>query len=98
MSTRATDRSELVTGVSGVLTAGGMVTMVLFPLALPIIGLTLIAALPLVLIGLAAALAVGVVTVPVLLVLSLGRRGIRAVRHTPRAHPPPMVRSPAGRG
>ena len=98
MSTTDTTRSELVVGVSGVLAGGGMVTMALVPLALPIIGLTLVAAIPLLLITLAAGLAVTAVIVPVLLVLGLGRRVVRAARQTPRPHPPPTVRSPAGRG
>jgi hypothetical protein len=82
MSTTATTRSELVVGVSGVLAGGGMVTMALVPLALPIIGLTLVAAIPLLLITLVGALAVAAVIVPVLLVLGLGRRVVRAARHT----------------
>jgi hypothetical protein len=95
MSTKATEQSGVVTGVSAVLVGGGMVTMVLFPLALPIIALTLIAAIPLLLITLAAALAVAAVIVPILLVLSLGRRAIRVGRHTGKRSSPAIRDRPS---
>jgi hypothetical protein len=85
MSTEATPHSQVVEGLSGVLVGGGIITMALFPLAVPLIALTLIAAIPVLLITLAAALAVAAVIVPVLLVLGLGRRAIRAASHTSAA-------------
>jgi hypothetical protein len=54
--------------------------MALFPLALPIIALTAVAAIPLVLVALAAVLVVGAVALPILLVGILGKLAIRALR------------------
>src|SRR5215211_6741300 len=52
---------------------GGVVTMALFPLALPIILLTAVAAIPLVLLALAAGLVGAVVAAPILLLRRLRR-------------------------
>jgi hypothetical protein len=67
--------SELAAWVVG----GGIITMMLFPFALPLIALVAITALPFVLVPLAAGLVVAPIALPVLLVRSLGRRAIRAL-------------------
>jgi hypothetical protein len=87
MNTEASthSRDELLTVASGWLVGGGLITMVLFPLAIPILVLTAIAVLPFVLVPLAVALAIAVVAVPFLLVLRLGRSAKRALRPTPIA-------------
>jgi hypothetical protein len=88
MSTRPNSHPsiEVLEGVCAVLVGGGIVTMALFPLALPIIALTLVAAIPLVFITLAAALAVAAVIVPILLVLVLSPDRPRSGAHPDRAH------------
>lgn len=53
---------------------GGIITVALFPLALPIIALTAVAVLPLLLIVLVPALLVAAVAVPILLVRRVVRR------------------------
>jgi hypothetical protein len=75
-----TTRYEIADEMSGWLVGGGLITMVLFPLALPLIVLTVVATIPLVLVALAGALAVAVVAAPVLLVRGLARRATRALR------------------
>jgi hypothetical protein len=59
---------------------GGIVTMALFPLALPLIALTAIAVLPLLLIALVPVLLVAAVALPILLVRRLWRPVVRAQR------------------
>jgi hypothetical protein len=76
----ARPRAEIVEEISKWTVGGGIITMALFPLALPIIALTAIATIPLVLVALAAGLVVAAVAVPILLVRSLGRRAIGALR------------------
>jgi hypothetical protein len=78
MSTEPTPHSypELADELSAWLAGGGIVTMALFPLALPIIALTAVAAIPLLLVPLAAALVAGLIVVP----LRLARRASRARR------------------
>jgi hypothetical protein len=66
-------RAEIIDEVSRWGVGGGIITIALFPLALPIIALTVVAALPLLLIGLAGVLAAAVVIAPVLLVRGVGR-------------------------
>jgi hypothetical protein len=75
MSTTTTTHSssDVFEGVSAVLVGGGAVTLALFPLALPIIALTVIAAIPLVLVALAAGLVAAAVAAPILLVRRLLR-------------------------
>jgi hypothetical protein len=53
---------------------GGIITIALFPLAIPIIALTAVALLPFALVPLVAALAAAVVMPPVLLARGLARR------------------------
>jgi membrane protein implicated in regulation of membrane protease activity len=71
---RQTSLDSTVDGVSAALVGGGIVTMALFPLALPIIALTLVALLPLVVIGLALGLIAAVIVLPVLLIRHLVRQ------------------------
>jgi hypothetical protein len=81
MSTTPTSRSswtEILEGTSAVLVGGGIVTMALFPLAVPLIALTAVAAIPLVLLALATGVLVA--ALPILLVRSLGRGAIQALR------------------
>lgn len=68
--------SEIAGELAGWMAGGGILTMMLFPLALPLIALLAITALPLVLLALVGGLAAALVTVPFLLV----RRVIRALR------------------
>ena len=71
---------ESVAAASGWLVGGGLITLALFPLAIPILVLTAIAVLPFLLVPLAGALVAGLVAVPVLLV----RRLVRSVKRPPR--------------
>jgi hypothetical protein len=59
---------------SAFLVGGGILTMALFPLALPIIGLLAVAAVPLLLLAMAAGFVAAAVAAPVLLVRALWRR------------------------
>jgi hypothetical protein len=76
MSTRATTptAADLADVASAWAVGGGIITMALFPLALPILLLTAGAVIPLVLLGLAVALVVGVVAGPLLLLRRVRRR------------------------
>jgi hypothetical protein len=74
---------------------GGIVTMAVFPLALPIILLTVAALIPLVLVALAAGLLLAVLAAPVLLLRRLGRSDPRP-QATPR-RPTPASRRPRRR-
>lgn len=75
MTTRSRSPSgpELVDEASNWAVGGGIVTMALFPLALPILALTAIALLPLLLPLLAAGLIAAIAGAPVLLVRRLRR-------------------------
>jgi hypothetical protein len=75
MSTSATPTTaaELAEEASAWAVGAGIITMALFPLALPIILLTAAAAVPLLLLSLAVALVVAVVAGPLLLLRRLGR-------------------------
>lgn len=68
--------ADMATEMAGWMAGGGIVTMMLFPLSLPLILLLVISALPLVILPLAVGLAAALVAVPFLLV----RRVIRALR------------------
>jgi membrane protein implicated in regulation of membrane protease activity len=76
MSTRPTTHptTGVVAGTSGVLVGAGIVTMALFPLAIPILGLTAIALLPLALPALALGLVAMLLAAPILLARRLRRR------------------------
>ncbi len=80
MSTESTTPStaEIVDEVSKWTVGLGIVTFALFPLALPILILTAVAALPLLLPVLAVGVLVAVVVLPIRLVRSLRRRAARA--------------------
>jgi hypothetical protein len=67
-------RSEVVDEISTWGVGLGVVTMALFPLAIPFLLLTAVAVIPLVLPVVAIALVAAVVAVPVLLLRGLGRR------------------------
>jgi hypothetical protein len=90
--------AEIVTELTGWFVGGGLITMVLFPLALPILVLTVIATIPLVLIALAGVLAAAAVAIPVLLVWGVGRRVFRGPRppSTVEQGPPESLPRPAG--
>jgi hypothetical protein len=75
----ARSRAEIADEISKWTVGGGIITMALFPWALPILALTAIAALPLLLLALAAGLLVAAIALPILVVRSLGRRAIRAL-------------------
>lgn len=74
--------SELPDELSGWLAGGGILTMALFPLAIPLIALTAVAVIPLLLVPLAAGLVVAVVAAPILLMRKLGRVASRALQPT----------------
>jgi O-antigen/teichoic acid export membrane protein len=74
---------------------GGMITMALFPLALPIIALTAVALLPLVVPVLAIGLLAAVVALPILAARAVGR-GLRKGRG--RTHTAEQAPTPAHRG
>jgi hypothetical protein len=69
----ASSRTEVIEGASRVLVGGGVVTLGLFPLALPLILLLVAAAIPFIVLGLGLALVVAVLAAPLLLV----RRALR---------------------
>lgn len=86
MSTQPATASypELVDEASGWLVGGGILTIALFPLALPLLLLTAAVALPFLVIPLVGVLIVAVVAAPILLLRRLLRR-IRGVRALQRA-------------
>jgi hypothetical protein len=73
-SSRTLTAADLIDGTLGLLVGGGIVTMALFPLAIPLLALTAVALIPLLLIPLAA----GLVAAPFLLL----RRLFRTAAHT----------------
>lgn len=77
MTTQITARrAEVADEISKWTVGGGIITMALFPLALPIIALTALAALPLLVPALAAGVLIGLIAAPIM----LGRRAVRALR------------------
>jgi hypothetical protein len=80
-----TDSNQTATGASAVLTAGGALTMALFPLALPMLLLTIVFVLPLLLPLLAA--------IPLVLAALAVRSVARRLRARDQLHP----RTPSGR-
>jgi hypothetical protein len=89
--------AEIVTELTGWFVGGGLITMALFPLALPILALTVVATIPLVLIALAGVLAAAAVAVPVLLVWGVGQRAIRRLRPPNQVEQgPPKSSRPTG--
>jgi hypothetical protein len=92
MSTGSTTHSypELVTEASGWLVGGGILTVAVFPLAVPLVALTALAVMPFVLVPIAVGLVTAVVAAPILLVRAVGRRVFRALaaRRRPQSgHP-----------
>ena len=75
-----TSRGQIVDEASNWIVGGGIVTMALFPLALPGIILAVAAAIPLVAVALAIALVAGAVVAPVWLVRRLARKMIGLAR------------------
>ena len=90
----APSRTEIADEVYKWTVGGGMITLALFPLALPIIALTAIAALPLLLIAAAAGLLAAAVAVPILLVRNMVRRRAQQPATRSSMVSPP---SPSGR-
>jgi membrane protein implicated in regulation of membrane protease activity len=76
MSNKATEHSstEVLDTMSEFLVGGGVLTMALFPLAIPIIALLIVAALPLLAVGAALAIVGAILIAPVVLIRSLLRR------------------------
>ena len=94
----AHSKTEVVSGASVGLVGAGVVTVALFPLALPIILLTAAATVPLLVPALAAGLVLAVVAVPILLLRRVRRprrgsrpadRGRAGAAATPPARPRP---------
>jgi hypothetical protein len=75
-----TSASDLAWELSDWNVGAGIVMTALFPLALPMLVLTLVATIPLLLIGLVGGLAVAVVAAPVVVLWRLGRLATRALR------------------
>jgi hypothetical protein len=59
---------------SDFLVGGGIVTMALFPLAIPMVALVIAAALPVLALGVAAALVAAAIASPILILRALSRR------------------------
>jgi hypothetical protein len=80
-STTPATRAELAEEASAWAVGGGIITMALFPPAVPIILLTAAAAIPLLLVALAVGLVVALVAAPILLLRRLRRPGRLSRRH-----------------
>jgi hypothetical protein len=72
--------SDVADTTNALLVGGGLITMVLFPLALPILALTAVALLPFLLPPLVVVLAIALLALPVLLVRGVLRLASRALR------------------
>ncbi len=77
-----TPEDELLDAGSAILVGGGIITMALFPFALPLIALVAAGALALALVGVASVVIVAVVAAPVLLVVHLARAFAGVARET----------------
>lgn len=86
MSEKATEHSptEVLDTASEFLVGGGILTMALFPLAIPVVALLIVAALPLLAVGAVVAVVGAVVAAPVILVRALSRRLASMRREEPR--------------
>ena len=93
MSTQPTTATpdELVEEVAAWAVGGGILTMILFPLALPLILLTAAAAIPLLLVAVALGLVAAVVAVPIALVRRLRRAALSSRRAQGSQSAPPRV-------
>ena len=76
MSNNANEHSstEVVDTMSEFLVGGGILTMALFPLAIPMVALLIVAALPLLAVGAALAIVGAILAAPIVLVRALSRR------------------------
>jgi hypothetical protein len=76
MSDRATEHTptDLLQTVSEFLVGGGVLTMALFPLAIPVIALLIVAALPLLVLAAAVALIGAVLAAPIVLIRGVVRK------------------------
>jgi hypothetical protein len=74
--------SDAVDATSTIFVGWGLITMVLFPLALPIVALTAVALVPFLLPPLVVALAIGLVAIPVMLIRRVARLATRGLRRT----------------
>jgi hypothetical protein len=83
--------ADVADTLSGWAVGGGMITIALFPLALPIIALTAVALLPLLVPVLAIGLVAAVVALPILAARAVGRRVIKGLRHTRTAEQAPTA-------
>jgi hypothetical protein len=89
MPTKSTEYSmvdvleEMATLLAGV----RIITLAIFPLALPMIALTAVVAIPLALVGLVAALLAAVLAAPIVLVRRLRELGGGSIHGLPRAAP-----------
>jgi hypothetical protein len=93
--TNAPTPTELTDTLSDWAVGGGILTVALAPLALPILALTAVALLPLLVPVVAVGLVVALVALPVLAARAVVRRVSRALRRTGAAEQPP---TPAHRG
>ena len=66
--------TELFDTASDYLVGGGILTMALFPLAIPVVALLIVAVLPLIVLGAAVAAIAAVIAAPVALVRGISRR------------------------
>jgi hypothetical protein len=92
---RAISRAEVVDEVSKWGVGGGILLIALFPLALPILILTLVALLPLAVPLIAIGLLAGVLALPVMLIRKLGPSVGKLRRSRPRRGPEPAPRHAA---
>ena len=80
MSEHTPSTADIAGELSSWMAAGGILTMMLFPFALPVILLLVVSALPLVVLPLAVAMVAAVVAVPLLLARVLVRWAVSAMR------------------
>jgi membrane protein implicated in regulation of membrane protease activity len=85
MSVKATEptTTDVLETISEFLVGGGIVTMAVFPLAIPVVALLVVAALPLLAVGLVIAVLGAVTVAPVVLVRRLSR-GLTTMRRARR--------------
>jgi hypothetical protein len=87
MSTKPASRSdtEVLDEAATWLVGGGILTVALFPLALPLLLLTFAGLLPFLVPPLLVALVIGTLAVPILVARRIGRRALRALGSRRRA-------------
>jgi hypothetical protein len=93
----AGSRSDWVSGTAAAVAGLGMVTLALFPLALPILALTIVATLPLAVPLIAIAAIAAILTVAALAIRAAGRGIRRLGRGRDRPDVVPAKANPAGR-